>query len=63
MSDLPQAFQQINYADVVRVALYFEEYYTPGFTDEQIVGHIMQAFGGKVNPRRLAEEIKKQRGG
>lgn len=64
MTDLPQAFQQINYADVVRVALHFEKLMAEGFfTDDAIVGHIMRALGGKSNPVMLREEIKKQRGG
>jgi len=57
-----QLFKHVNHADVVRIALHFSEYYTPGFTDEQIIGHIMSALGGKANPNTLRNEIRRQRG-
>ena len=57
-----QLFKPVNHADVVRVALHFAEFYTPGFTDEQIIGEIMKALGGKANPITLRDEIRRQRG-
>lgn len=52
-------FHAVDAADVVRVALRFVAWFDPSMSEDEIIGHIMRALGGKANPRTLREEIIK----
>lgn len=54
----PSAFSAACHKEVVAVALAFTPF---NLSDDQIVGIIMKALGGKANPQTLCEEIRRQR--